>query len=237
MHHVLLIEDSAECQLIAKRALAGPDIQLHMAPTLKEGKVRLYATDQPQVDLILLDLGLPDGDGLSLLDELITERETDQIPVFLLTAKKELTLKVTAFNLGAEDYLVKPMNPIELKARVEMRLRKVASKRSTPTLLRKGDLILNTALLKASIRQGEKERSIDLTTKEFRILSYLAQNENEVYTRAQLVNAIWGESVHVLDRTVDSHICGLRRKLKDHAHYIECVPGAGYRFCIQSFFL
>lgn len=230
MFKVLLVEDSEECQLLVKKALSKSDVEILPALKLQTAMDLVKNAANDTIHLILLDLMLPDGDGIQLLNVLQTHEHLHEVPIFLLTSKEELTSKVTAFSLGAEDYLVKPVDPIELKARVEMRLRKTQQKKKSLEVLKKGDLSLNLSLMKATVIKGEQEEVLDLTSKEFKILSFLAQNEGQVYSRSQLVKKIWGDSVHVLDRTVDSHVCGLRRKLSEHAEYIESIPGAGYRF-------
>jgi DNA-binding response OmpR family regulator len=96
--------------------------------------------------------------------------------------------------------------------------------------MRKGELVLKPSLLKAHIRENSQETPVELTAKEFKILYFLAKSEGQVFSRDELVKAVWGDSVHVLSRTVDSHVYGLRKKLRTLAHYIEAVPGVGYRF-------
>ena len=138
--------------------------------------------------------------------------------------------KVTAFNLGADDYLVKPISGVELRARVEMRLKKSTHLQTVQNKLVKGNLILDVALLRASVQEGDQTKTVPLTAKEFKILTVLAQNERQVYSRQNLVKHVWGDSIHIQERTVDSHIFGLRKKLGLYGDYIECIPHAGYRF-------
>lgn len=231
MQKILLIEDSEECRMVVKQTLSSPQIQVATAANLQEAKTLLFnCSPENAPDLILLDLSLPDGDGFELLDQLQADSNYQKVPVYLMTGNREIASKVAAFRLGAEDYLVKPVNPVELKARIEMRLRKNKTKRNLLETLQKGALTLHVPLMKASIRSAQSEESIEFTAKEFKILLFLAQNEGRVYSRAELVEVIWGKSVHVLDRTVDSHVCSLRRKLGSHSHYIESVPGSGYCF-------
>lgn len=227
MHRILLIEDSADYRLVVQRALKSPTLEVTAVSGLKEARAAIAQAYVP--DLILLDLSLPDGDGFELLSELQASDRFRKIPIYLMTGNERISSKVTAFNLGAEDYLIKPVNPAELRARIEMRLRK-ASQQATAETLKRGALTLHIPLLQASLDSGSGAEPLELTAKEFKILLYLAQNEGSVHSRAGLVDAIWGKSVHVLDRTVDSHVCSLRRKLGRHSGYIESVPGEGYRF-------
>lgn len=235
MHKVVLVEDSEECRSVVKAAL-GSEVQLTIAKDIQEAKTILTPTDSTTKDsveapdLILLDLCLPDGSGFELANQLRKTPSLQNIPIYLMTETVDLAVKVAAFKLDVEDYLVKPVNPIELKARVQMRLRKVGSKKPSHEILKRGALTLDIPQMKTTLNRQQKVETLDLTSKEFKILLFLAKNEGCVYSRADLVDVVWGKSVHVLPRTVDSHVCGLRRKLKDFSSYIESVPGAGYRF-------
>lgn len=229
MYHILLVEDTEASYLIAKRALAKPEIDLKWCQTIAEAIKDIDHREEP-IDLVLLDLLLPDGDGLTVLNHIQNIEELREVPVLLLTSKEDLASKISTFSLGAEDYLIKPINPIELWARVETRLKKSMARKKNRDVIKRGGLIINIPLMQVTAQKGEDRSKIELTGKEFRILAFLAQNENYVFTRTQLVKAIWGEATHVVERTVDSHICGLRRKLGEHAFHVENISGAGYRF-------
>lgn len=229
MSNILLIEDIEECQILVKRAFTNTSIHVHVVKTVKEALDAISDNAAIKYDLIILDLKLPDGEGLSVLEKLKTG-STQQIPVFLLTSDNELESKVTAFNLGADDYLVKPVSAIELRARVEMRLKKTQAIQSGADLIRKGSLVLDTSLMRASIMEGNDAKILPLTGKEFKILALLLKNEGKVYSRSELVKSVWGDTVHILERTVDSHIFGLRKKLESYSNLVECIPQVGYRF-------
>jgi DNA-binding response OmpR family regulator len=152
------------------------------------------------------------------------------IPVFFLTGKDDISTKVAAFAMGAEDYIVKPFNALELRARVEAKIKRAASQVESHQILRKGDLQLDGATHRVySLASGEPSL-IRLTPREFKLLFYLAKNEDHVISRSSLLDAIWGDSVEVFDRTVDTHISAIRKKLDKLSGYIESVSGAGYRF-------
>lgn len=225
MSKILLVEDSDECRLVITRALKGTGIEVTEARTLAEA---YNALDQAAFDLALVDLGLPDGNGMSFLEE--TQFRQIHVPIFFLTGNADLEMKVTSFAMGVDDYIVKPANPVELKARVMMRLKKANSSAAGEGWKKIGNLQLNLSLLQAKIKNGTQEEVLELTNKEFRILSLLAAGAGKIFSRFELVEAIWGKSVHVLDRTVDSHVCSIRRKLGPQSSYLESVPGSGYRF-------
>lgn len=230
MHRILLVEDSKSSQIIVRSALAAPEFEITVHETLTEASKAI--ADQTGFDLVLLDLSLPDGEGMTLLREMHASPPGERIPVLLLTGKEDLDSKVAAFTLGAEDYLVKPVDPIELKARVEMRLRKARESRPTGDALHLGDLTLNFAQMRATVVDEGQEKTIDFTAKEFKIVATLARHQNQVFSRQQLVEAIWGQNMHVVDRTVDSHICGARRKMGPAGRYIQSITGEGYRFVV-----
>jgi DNA-binding response OmpR family regulator len=232
MHNVVLVEDSEEYQLIVSRSLANAGIALHIASSYREVAKVLSHLGHSKIDLAILDLVLPDGDGFQVLEDLRHAGMNRETPVFFLSSQAELDSKVTAFNLGADDYIVKPINPVELRARVEMRLKK--SKSVVADVVVRGELTIELSLLKGSRLVDGVPKDMQLTAKEFKILAFLVQNENKVFSRANVVEAVWGNGLHVLDRTVDSHIYGLRKKMGPIAHYIDCIPGAGYRFISPS---
>jgi DNA-binding response OmpR family regulator len=232
MSKILFVGKPEEGSSLAQ-SLQNSDLQLQIAPTSRDA-VRTLDSSESEIDLILLSWALPDGSGLHILNHVQSHEVSRYIPVFLLSNQADLASKISAFSLGADDYLVEPVDLLELRARMEMRLRKSQQTRRKPEVLRKGNLELNIPLMKASKKTGSQIETIELTGKEFRILAFLAQNEGQVYSRSELVRAIWGEATHVLDRTVDSHICGLRRKLDHCADYIECIPSVGYRFATQE---
>lgn len=229
MYHILFVEDQEDWQVIVKRALASSQIEITVAKCVKEALRILASPSSSKFDLAILDNGLPDGSGIEVL-EAIRAGATPQMPVFILSGVSELDSKVTAFNLGADDYLLKPISGIELRARVEMRLKKASDTAATSTMLRKNKLTLDLSLMRASLTFEETSKTLPLTAKEFKILVLLAQNEGRVYSRRDLVDSVWGQSVNVLERTVDSHIFGLRKKLEEYSDSVECIPHMGYRF-------
>ncbi len=233
MRSVLVVEDSEEGQLMVKQALIGPDFKVHVASGVKQA-LKLLSSGE-HFDMLILDLGLPDGDGLTILRHVQKEGMGPSLPVFLLSGKDELDVKVAAFDLGADDYLVKPIRPGELRARVEMRLKKSKSSKGktvdgSSQVLMRGKLIFQLPLMRVYIKEGGQERELQLTGKEFRILYFLALNWDRPHSREELVKEVWGEDVHVLARTVDSHVCGLRKKMGKSGALVKCISGVGYQF-------
>lgn len=190
---------------------------------------RFYAAlEQTLPDLILLDIMLPEEDGLSILKKLRAAPRTADIPVIMLTAKGTEYDKVIALDAGADDYVAKPFGMMELMARIRARLRR-SGERSADTL-QCGGLTVDTA--RHEVRaDGEL---IALTQKEFELLSLLVESRGIVLTRAQLLDRIWGYSFEGESRTVDVHIRTLRQKLGACGSLIETVRGYGYRIANEE---
>jgi two-component system phosphate regulon response regulator PhoB len=224
---VLLVEDSLEFQALVRRSLTGSPCELTCVETLKAAQESM---SRDAFDLVLLDVMLPDGDGFQLCSELQNRPDRRETPVIFLTGKSDVRDKVIAFSLGAEDYVVKPFEPLELRARVESKLHRKERAQEMQECLRKGGLVLNVAVQKAVIETRAGGKDLGLTPIEFKILYHLARHEGRTFSRADLLSAIWGESIHVLEHNIYTHIYSLRRKLGAKADRIRSVPRAGYRF-------
>ena len=176
-------------------------------------------------DLILLDVMLPDEDGLQILAKLHANPATSEIPVIMLTAKGTEFDKVKGLDLGADDYIVKPFGMAELAARVRARLRRISPKTETDVLTA-GPLTLDHRAHTVRVA-GEV---ISLTMKEYDLLKILMENAGIAFTREQLLDRVWNYSYDGGTRTVDVHIQTLRAKLGEYGSMIETVRGVGYRF-------
>lgn len=229
MRHILLVEDSESFQKIVVRALGHHRVQC--AADVDEG---LRLLRQQSFDLILLDISLPKRDGYSFLTELQSDPEASRIPVICLTAKTEVTDKVTAFSLGADDYVVKPFDPLELRARVDGKFAKQGREQAKADLIAVGGIEIDQNRHRVSVLLGHEKKEVPVTQTEFKLLTCLARRPEQVFTRDQLLVAAWGEDANVLDRVVDVHLCALRKKLKGFASCIEAVPGVGYRFSLKT---
>ena len=175
-------------------------------------------------DLILLDIMLPEEDGLSILQKLRKRSDTKQVPIAMLTAKGSEYDTVKGLDSGADDYIPKPFRMMELVSRVKALLRRSGKSEGTDTEYTLGNLYVSQKKHQVKV-DGEE---ITLTLKEFEILLLLLSNPGIVFTRAQLLDKIWGYQFDGESRTVDVHIRTLRQKLKDAGHYIETVRGMGY---------
>ena len=175
-------------------------------------------------DLIILDLMLPDSDGIEICKYLKSNQDFSAIPIIMLTARATETDKVLGLELGADDYVTKPFSPRELVARVKAVLRRKTQ--DTSKKIKIGDILL-IDLNKYEVFVEDKK--IDLTPTEFRILKVLASKKGWVFTRNQILDHLWGHDKAVLDRTIDVHIKNLREKLGKAKKYIKSVRGVGYK--------
>ncbi len=178
-------------------------------------------------DLILLDIMLPEEDGLSVLSTLRQDGNTADIPVMMLTAKGSEYDKVAGLDSGADDYLAKPFGMMELLARVRALLRRNSAKdpEKVSTILKIGKVVLDTAMHRVTAK-GEE---VTLTLKEFELLHCLMENQGTVLSRDKLLERVWGYAFDGESRTVDVHIRTLRQKLGDSGDIIDTIRGVGYR--------
>jgi DNA-binding response OmpR family regulator len=225
MEKILLVEDAIEYHAIVKSSL-GQGYELSFAESTEAGFSRL---SHHKFDLVLLDIGLPDGNGLSFFAELQHSPALMDIPVIFLTGRSDITDKIAAFSLGAEDYIVKPFDPLEFRARVKAKLKSRSKSREYTERINVGNLCIDKGLMKLFLQQEGQSVDLALTPIEFKLFSCLSKGVGGVFSRKQLLLNVWGSSVDAHDRTVDVHICSLRKKLGKCATQIESVPGEGYR--------
>jgi len=185
-------------------------------------------------DLIILDIMMPGKDGFEVCRTLRRDSSFASTAIMFLTAKSSEIDQILGLELGADDYIQKPISPRVLLARVKTMLRRGAENVETetiaaPELLRVGNVEVNRQ--NYTVRVDGKE--IFFPKKEFELLAFLASNRGKVFSRESLLRRIWGESVYVIDRTVDVHVSKIREKLGPYGHWIETVKGVGYRFAEQ----
>lgn len=181
---------------------------------------------EQQPDLILLDIMLPDEDGVSILKKLKSRPDTENIPVIMMTAKSSEYDKVLSLDSGADDYITKPFGVMELISRVKAVIRRSdRSKGSAGEVLKIGELVLDEQKHEVYARGQE----VSLTFKEFELLSYLMKNRGLVLSRDKILNTIWNYEYEGESRTVDVHIGSLRQKLGTCGDFIKTIRGIGYK--------
>lgn len=230
MQKILIIEDEAAVQLLL-RGLLGHRFHLISATTAAAAVTSLQ-THIP--DLVLLDVSLPDADGFRLFSRLRTLPVLKGVPIVFMTGKSGVNDRVAGFSLGADDYIVKPFEPLEFRARVEAKLNARLSQKQARDTISRGRLQLDRAMFKAFTHdESGHTRDLELTPHEFRLLTHFLAHEGHVLSRDQLMTAVWGGDTHVLERTIDRHVSTLRKKLCADYEKIETVAGVGYRFSIS----
>jgi two-component system alkaline phosphatase synthesis response regulator PhoP len=196
--------------------------------TAYDGDTALHAIRHDRPDLVVLDLMLPGKDGWEITRILRSDAALAGTPIIMLTARVEDTDKIVGLELGADDYVTKPFNPRELVARVRAVLRRVRDIEPPPSLLRVGELTLDPDRHEVRL-QGQL---IELTPAEFDLLRTLMEEPDHTFTRGELIERAFGYTYEGLERTIDSHIKNLRRKLEvdpRNPRYIQTVYGVGYR--------
>jgi two-component system phosphate regulon response regulator PhoB len=182
-------------------------------------------------DLVLLDWTLPGMSGIEFARRLRANRRTQGLPIIMLTARTSEDDKLVGLDTGVDDYVTKPFSPRELNARIKTVLRRRAPQ-VTDVAVEAGGLKLDPA----SQRVSHNGRSLSLGPTEYRLLHFLMTHTERVYSRAQLLDHVWGDHVYVEERTIDVHIRRLRKALEDSGHdrLVETVRGVGYRFCATA---
>lgn len=221
---ILIAEDDAD---IAQILAAYLDREGFRTVTASDGEVALMHHRMLRPDLAILDVQMPRRDGFEVLAEI---RRRGGTPVIMATARAEDLDKLSALRIGADDYLVKPFNPLEVVARVKAVLRRTMGVASGDRTIRWGPIEIDPEAYVARVIAAEASVTIDLTLTEYRILSHLARQPSRVFSRAELLDACLPEG-DALERTVDSHVSKLRRKLDAAGAPGLCagVRGIGYR--------
>lgn len=221
--NILIVDDEEDVLELIRYNLDKNGYTVDTAVTGHQALLKAKAT---LPDLIVLDLMLPDIDGLQICKNLKSNDKTINIPIIMLTAKGEESDIVTGLELGADDYMTKPFSPKVLVARIRRIINRVIDRD-----LEKAPVKIHEMLIDPARRQVLlKNKPVDLTFTEFNILYTLAKKPGLVFTRYQIVDALHGTDYLVTDRAVDVQIVGLRKKIKPYNKYIETVRGVGYRF-------
>lgn len=197
--------------------------------TAKDGKEALeLAENNP--DLILLDIMMPELNGFEVCKQLKNNPATSKIPVIFLTAKENEIDEILGLEIGADDYISKPISPRKVLARIKSVIRRTTGDYEKPLKLEENVKFKNLEIDSSSHSVRINEREVFFPKKEFQLLHFLLSNRGKVYSREILLNQIWGENIYVVDRTVDVHVAKVREKLGEYSDYIETIKGLGYRF-------
>lgn len=218
---ILIVDDEPDItRLIAYNLeLAG-----HRARTVHTGRAALDAIARESFDLVVLDLMLPDISGTEVCRRVKQDPRTAALPIVMVTARDTEFDRVVGFEVGADDYVLKPFSVRELVLRVEAVLRRSRREAIAPSM-EVGAIAINLHAFRVYVDADE----VPLTRSEFDLLTTILRGNGRVFSREELLDAVWGDDSDVLDRTVDVHIMRLRRKLGEAGRHIETVRGVGYR--------
>jgi two-component system alkaline phosphatase synthesis response regulator PhoP len=225
MKKILLVDDEVDILEFLKYNLEQDNFEVLVS---SNGKDALKKISQ-NPDLIVLDIMMPEMDGFEVYEQIKKNKEYQDIPIIFLTAKSGETDEIKGLDLGASDYIQKPISPKKLIARIKSSLRKtpaIEKKSKGSDHLKIGPLEIDVERFVVKIDNRQKF----FPRKEFQLLFYLASNPGKVINRETLLKEIWGNDVYVIDRTIDVHIRKIREKLGKHSELIETIKGVGYRF-------
>lgn len=226
--HVLVVEDEDALATLLQYNLEKEGYQVSAAA---DGEEALIQAEENTPDLVLVDWMLPKVSGIEVCRRLRSRQETANVPIIMLTARGEETDRVRGLDTGADDYIVKPFSMTELFARIRAVLRRIRPGLAED-IIKAGDITMD----RVAHRVKRAEREIHLGPTEFRLLDYLMQHPGRVFSREQLLDAVWGADVYVEARTVDVHVGRLRKALnnKDERDPIRTVRSAGYSFDMKA---
>lgn len=221
---VLVVDDEPDIVELVSYNLRKEGFEVSSA---SDGEEALRRIRQGSFDFLVLDLMLPGIQGTELCRILKNDPQTEALPIIMLTARGEEVDRVIGLEMGADDYLPKPFSPRELVARVKAVLRRSAGKPAETRVIKAGNLLID----KESYTVSKGDRPLDLSSTEFRLLLYLAERRGRVFSRDQLLDAVWKDEAFVEPRTVDVHIRRLRTQIEDDPSDPRCIKtrrGIGY---------
>lgn len=223
MYKILIVEDEENIREIVQKYLKKSGYKTFIA---KDGMRGLYSFHEKNIDLVIMDIMMPGINGFELLKEI---RKTSSVPIIMLTAKKAEIDRLNGFDYGADDYIVKPFSPRELVKRVDVLIKRVYNQSNNKDIINVGELTLNLS----NQCLYKKDILIDITSSEFKLLKTFFNNQGQVLSREQLIEKAFGYDFEGFNRTIDTHIKRIRRKIEKNyknPKYIRTKYGAGYIF-------
>jgi two-component system, OmpR family, phosphate regulon response regulator PhoB len=226
---ILVIEDEVDIRKMIAFALESDDYQVI---AVEDGNAARQVINESIPDLMLIDWMLPGISGLELVRGFRRSAATRTVPIIMLTARSEENDRIDGLDSGADDYITKPFSTRELLSRISALLRRAEDFEGSAKTLQAGEIILNPASHEVMI--GGK--SVNPGPTEYRLLLFLMQHPNRVYSRSQLLDYVWGEDIYIEERTVDVHVLRLRKLLRQFSvdNMLQTVRGSGYRFSINA---
>ena len=226
MYNILVVDDEARIRSIIRKYA---EFEGHTITEASDGMEAVYICRSQAFDIVIMDIMMPELDGFSACREI---RKVSNVPIIMLSARGEEYDKIHGFELGIDDYVVKPFSPKELMLRIEAVMKRVKGGGSVPKIENRvlefdnGGLVVDLTARTVSI----DGRKISMSPKEYELLFYMVENRNVALTRETLINKVWGYDFYGDARTLDTHVKLLRKSLGEYASYIVTLRGVGYRF-------
>jgi DNA-binding response OmpR family regulator len=225
---ILCIEDDPITQTLIKQSLK--DFNVAIVSNLEEAEIEI---SKGGLSAAIFDIHLPDGDGLHFYSRMKEGLHLKNVPAFFLSGNHDISNKLLAFSIGADDFITKPFNPLELNARIMSKISKTKNIIEEKKTKQLGDIEIDLDRQKVYRLSNGNEFDLLLTAIEQKILIFLSSRIEQVFSREQILNNVWTNS-HITDRTVDSHVAHLRNKLKDSLVLINTVKNFGYKLAIRQ---
>lgn len=227
---ILLVEDEKPISTMLEFALKKQGFDIIEAENWFEAEAII---ESKSLDLLLIDWMLPEVSGIEIVKNLRSRKQFQSLPIIMLTARTEESYKIRGLEAGADDYITKPFSPHELVARIKALLRRSVDNQLESNILEMGSLRIDINCHQVSL----KGKTVELGPTEFRLLVFMLENPNRVFSRESLLNQVWSRSIYVEKRTVDVHILRLRKALAigNYDKYIQTVRGIGYRLSKHDF--
>ncbi|MCC2679816.1 MAG: hypothetical protein K0R29_2392 [Pseudobdellovibrio sp.] len=231
MNRILCIEDSVEYQIYLSALLK--DYNVTFASDSNKA-LQITQNAREQFDLVLLDVSLPDGNGIKLVPKLREAFSSQFVPIIVVSGDNDIVTKVAAFGVGADDYISKPADPTELKIRIEARLRNAQLMTSEKSIIEFSGVKLDTDKMSVEVKTPEAIQKAELTPYEFKLLKLLLSRPDHVFSREVIIDRVWGIDKYITTRTVDTHISHIRKKLESSLIKIETVLSTGYKLVAKG---
>lgn len=230
MMKILLVEDSPDCQNLIQLALG----KKHFLRTVSSAEDARDELHHNPYDLLILDIELPGIDGIRFCAEIKASEQLENLPIIFVSSRDGIEDKVLGFSVGADDYIQKPFDLRELHARVEAKLRRRIQEKERQENYVCGAFRVNINQQKIFLVTDAGDQDLELSSLEFKLLLYFLNHEGHILSRSQIIDRVWGQGTFIGERTVDTHVYILRKKLDAKSGYIRAVPGEGYKFTQSS---
>lgn len=229
MHKVLVVENNVQYQRLIAQTLIQFDLKF--VTTVEDAMIKIKGN---AFDCVLVDMNLPERSRTFFLSEVLNGEQFEKTPVLCMGESEDIIDRITALDMGVDDFLVKPFNPMEFRARIENKIKKSIKMKNDSQVTAIGNMSIDHTRHRVLVKGANGEFEVPVTQTEFKLLTCLARTPEQVYSREQLLDSAWGGEPGVLERVVDVHICLLRKKLGEKcSHTVKALSGVGYKLTIN----